>query len=61
MNSKEHIVQMVKDGTASTKDGYNLFETLGMQSAPTPPIAPVVNVNPARGRKMLRVKVDSAQ
>jgi len=49
MNSKVYIVQMVKDGTTSAEDGYVLLETLGMQSAPTPPIAPVINVNPAKG------------
>jgi hypothetical protein len=61
MNSKEQILQMVKDGTISVEDGLKLLEALGMQNAPIPPIAPVINVNPAGGRKMLRVVVDSAK
>jgi hypothetical protein len=61
MNSKEQILQMVKDGTISVEDGIKLLEALGMQNAPVPPVAPVINVNPAGGRKMLRVVVDSAK
>jgi hypothetical protein len=61
MNSKEQILQMVKDGTITVEDGIKLLEALGMQNAPTPPVAPVINVNPAGGRKMLRVVVDSAK
>ena len=61
MNSKEQILQMVKDGTISVEDGLKLLEALGLQNAPTPPTPPVINVNPAGGRKMLRVVVDSAK
>ncbi|MBS3973214.1 MAG: hypothetical protein KGZ84_09485 [Erysipelotrichia bacterium] len=61
MNSKEQILQMVKDGTISVEDGLKLLEALGLQSAPIPPVAPVINVNPAGGKKMLRVVVDSAK
>lgn len=61
MNSKEQILQMVKDGTISVEDGIKLLEALGMQSTPTQPVTPVINVNPAGGRKMLRVVVDSAK
>jgi hypothetical protein len=61
MNSKEQILQMVKDGTISVEDGLKLLEALGLQNAPTPPTAPVINVNPAGGKKMLRVVVDSAK
>jgi hypothetical protein len=61
MNSKEQILQMVKDGTISVEDGLKLLEALGLQSAPIPPMAPVINVNPAGGKKMLRVVVDSAK
>lgn len=61
MNSKEQILQMVKDGTISVEDGLKLLEALGLQSAPILPVAPVINVNPAGGKKMLRVVVDSAK
>lgn len=61
MNSKEQILQMVKDGTISVEDGLKLLEALGAQNAPTSPVTPVINVNPAGGRKMLRVVVDSAK
>lgn len=61
MNSKEQILQMVKDGTISVDDGLKLLEALGLQNAPIPPTPPTINVNPAGGRKMLRVVVDSAK
>lgn len=61
MNSKEQILQMVKDGTISVEDGLKLLEALGLQNVPTPPTQPIINVNPAGGRKMLRVVVDSAK
>lgn len=61
MNSKEQILQMVKEGTISVEDGIKLLEALGMQTNQTQSVQPVINVNPAGGRKMLRVTVDSAK
>ncbi|PKM88321.1 MAG: hypothetical protein CVU85_04290 [Firmicutes bacterium HGW-Firmicutes-10] len=61
MNSKEQILQMVKEGTISVEDGIKLLEALGVQNNPTQSVQPVINVNPAGGRKMLRVTVDSAK
>jgi flagellar basal body rod protein FlgG len=61
MNSKEQILQMVKEGTITVEDGIKLLEALGAQSAQTQSVQPVINVNPAGGRKMLRVTVDSAK
>jgi hypothetical protein len=61
MNSKEQILQMVKEGTISVDDGIKLLEALGMQTNQTQSVQPVINVNPAGGRKMLRVTVDSAK
>jgi hypothetical protein len=61
MNSKEQILQMVKEGTISVEDGIKLLEALGVQNAQTQSVQPVINVNPAGGRKMLRVIVDSAK
>jgi hypothetical protein len=61
MNSKEQILQMVKEGTISVDDGIKLLEALGMQTSQTQSVQPVINVNPAGGRKMLRVTVDSAK
>lgn len=61
MNSKEQILQMVKEGTITVEDGIKLLEALGTQSTQTQSVQPVINVNPAGGRKMLRVTVDSAK
>lgn len=61
MNSKEQILQMVKEGTITVEDGIKLLEALGAQGAQTQSVQPVINVNPAGGRKMLRVTVDSAK
>jgi hypothetical protein len=61
MNSKEQILQMVKEGTISVEDGIKLLEALGVQNTQTQSVQPVINVNPAGGRKMLRVIVDSAK
>lgn len=61
MNSKEQILQMVKEGTITVEDGIKLLEALGVQGNPTQSVQPVINVNPAGGRKMLRVTVDSAK
>ncbi|MDP2813810.1 MAG: hypothetical protein Q8S15_05935 [Erysipelotrichaceae bacterium] len=61
MNSKEQILQMVKEGTITVEDGIKLLEALGTQGAQTHSVQPVINVNPAGGRKMLRVTVDSAK
>ena len=61
MNSKEQILQMVKEGTITVEDGIKLLEALGAQGTQTQSVQPVINVNPAGGRKMLRVTVDSAK
>lgn len=61
MNSKEQILQMVKEGTITVEDGIKLLEALGGQGAQTQSVQPVINVNPAGGKKMLRVTVDSAK
>lgn len=61
MNSKEQILQMVKEGTITVEDGIKLLEALGAQGGQTQSVQPVINVNPAGGRKMLRVTVDSAK
>jgi len=61
MNSKEQILQMVKEGTITVEDGIKLLEALGAQGAQTQSVQPVINVNPAGGKKMLRVTVDSAK
>lgn len=61
MNSKEQILQMVKEGTITVEDGIKLLEALGSQGAQTQSVQPVINVNPAGGRKMVRVTVDSAK
>lgn len=61
MNSKEQILQMVKEGLITVEDGLKLLEALGAQGTHTHSVQPVMNVNPAGGRKMLRVTVDSAK
>lgn len=61
MNSKEQILQMVKEGTITVEDGIKLLEALGSQGTQTQSVQPVINVNPAGGRKMVRVTVDSAK
>lgn len=60
MNSKEQILQMVKEGTITIEEGLKLLEALGLQNTAPPQSSPMQSFNPAGGKKMLRIMVDSA-
>jgi len=58
MNSKEQILQLVKEGVITVEEGIKLLEALNSQSAPS--ILPTSKIMTPNPKKMLRVLVDSA-
>ena len=55
MNSKERILQMVKDGIITVEEGLHLLEALDPKANPQTPNTPKKPVN----ERMIRILVDS--